>query len=177
MNPRDVEAQPGDNDQTELEGESLERGAEPKPLVMPQKADVTKSDQARRRPTNATTPKATTPKATRGASTPAARLFAPLRRTAGTIRPASQVRPVSEPTRSERIERDVEPAAARVRLGSPHPLSRLRLQDRGRSLGRSLAWADWPFPRGAHLEPATAGLDARRVPDAPACAPSSALQV
>ena len=153
MNRRDVEAQPGDNDQTELEGESLERSAEPKPLVMPQKADITKSDQARRKSDQARRaqpPRAPAPKATKSASTPAARLLAPLRRTTGTIRPTTQARPNADPAPTEMIERDEASTPPPVRLSSPHPLSRLRLQDRGRNLGRSLGLGGPAAPsRGA----------------------------
>jgi hypothetical protein len=48
MNDRDVEAQPGDIKQTEPEGEPLERAAESNRIEMPHKADVARSDQARR---------------------------------------------------------------------------------------------------------------------------------
>src|SRR5450759_2824614 len=47
MNDRDVEAQPGDIKQTELEGEPLERPAESNRIATPHKADVARSDQAR----------------------------------------------------------------------------------------------------------------------------------
>jgi len=140
MNPRDVEAQPATTTRPNSEA-SRSRSAEPKPLVMPQKADVTKSDQA--------PPQALRRDATQGQSErldAGRETLAPLRRTAGTIRPAFQSRPVSEPTRSNRIERDAEPAAPPVRLGSPHPLSRLRLQDRGRGLGRSLGLSGRAVP-------------------------------
>jgi hypothetical protein len=145
MNRRDVEAQPGDNDQTELEGESLELGVEPKPLVMPQKADVSKSDQARRRPVQASAPKAA-----QSPKTPAARLVAPLQRSTGTIRPVAQARPVSQPAPRRLLDEAETSTPPPVRLSSPHPLSRLRLQDRSRSLGRSLGLGGLAIPaRGA----------------------------
>lgn len=76
MSDRDVEARPGDNNRlggedrngesaggedrngaqyqgddqrTEFEDESIERQAESRPLVVPPRADVTRTDQARRR--------------------------------------------------------------------------------------------------------------------------------
>ena len=86
---RDVEAQPGDNYQTETDIDSLDLPVESKPLVLPPKADVSRSDQARRQKP------ASAPKAPRksGASLPAA----PLLRTTGTFkRTGAQAHPVAE---------------------------------------------------------------------------------
>ena len=48
MNDRDVEAGPGDDRQMELEDELSTQPDEDKQIVLPKKADVSRSDQARR---------------------------------------------------------------------------------------------------------------------------------
>ena len=133
MNDRDVEAQPGDNHETQLESELVERLDETKRLVMPKKADVSRSDQARR-----VTPSQTSATPPAQAVSKPGGLTAPLHRTTGTARkPAAQARSVAKPASVEPVRPDAEPAAAPVRLSSPHPLSRLR-QEGGGDLGRPL---------------------------------------
>jgi hypothetical protein len=133
MNDRDVEAQPGDNYQNEAEDDSLERPAESKRLVVPPKADVARSDQARRqRPSQ--TPKAPAKRA----SLPAA----PLMRSTGTMkRPGAQAHPFAEPQGSAADRGATDPAAGPARRSVPHPLSRHHADAPRRSAGS-------PFGRG-----------------------------
>jgi hypothetical protein len=133
MNDRDVEAQPGDKHRTEPDLDSLDLPVESKPLVLPPKADVARSDQARRQKS------ASAPKAPRksGASLPAA----PLLRTTGTFRrPAAQAHPIDEPHGSDAERnatgRETTDAPYRpARLSAAHPLSRLRTDASGRGAG------------------------------------------
>ena len=133
MNDRDVEAQPGDNYQPQTEGEPLERPAEAtpletKPLEIPPKADVARSDQARRaRPS-------------RPSATPAARdgtPAAPLPSGSGARRRSVvQARPIAEPESAGQAHQVAAPTAEPTRLTAPHPLSQLRRETRGRGPGR-----------------------------------------
>jgi hypothetical protein len=133
MNDRDVEAQTGDNYETQLESELVERPNEAKRLVMPKKADVSRSDQARRVTSSQTS---ATPRG-KAVSKPSGPI-APLVRSTGTARkPVAQPRQVAERAPVKPARLDSEPAAAPIRLSSPHPLSRLR-QERGGDLGRPL---------------------------------------
>jgi hypothetical protein len=121
MNDRDVEAQPGDNLQNEPENDSLEFPVQSKRLVVPQKADVVQSDQARRLgPVRA--PKAS---AKRGSKQAAPRTATPLLRSTGTtMRPESQAHPFGEPARPVTGREAADPIAGSSRLSAPHPLSR-----------------------------------------------------
>jgi hypothetical protein len=116
MNDRDVEAQPGDKYETDLEGEPLDEPAEARRLVMPRKADVARSDQARRaNPARTSAPEAGARKRT-----------------------VAQAHPITDPGADPELDEMDEPAAARVRLKSPHPLSRLRREERRTGLAASL---------------------------------------
>ncbi|HEY1169622.1 MAG TPA: hypothetical protein VGE81_11690 [Candidatus Limnocylindrales bacterium] len=134
MNDRDVEAQPGDNYQPQTEGEPLERPAEAtpletKPLEIPPKADVARSDQARRaRPSR---PSAT-PAARDG--TPAA---PPPSGSGARRRSVVQARPIAEPGSAGQAHQVAAPTAEPTRLTAPHPLSQLRRETRGGGPGRS----------------------------------------
>ena len=136
MNDRDVEAQPGDNYQTETDIDSLDLPVESKPLVLPPKADVSRSDQARRQKP------ASAPKAPRksGASLPAA----PLLRTTGTFkRTGAQAHPVAE-SKTFAAGRDAagqdttDPTYRPAHLSAAHPLSRLRKDAPKRGIAAAL---------------------------------------
>jgi hypothetical protein len=133
MNDRDVEAQPGDKYETQLESESVERHDGTKRLEMPKKADVSRSDQARRVASSRTSATPPAPAVSRPSAP-----TAPLHRSTGTARElVAPARPVAEPAPAKPARPDAEPAAAPMRLSSPHPLSRLR-QEGGGDLGRPL---------------------------------------
>jgi hypothetical protein len=136
MKDRDVEAQPGDNQQMELEGELLAQPAEEQRIVMPKKADVAHTDQARRlRPSRSS---ASRPDPSRPGS--AALPPAPLVRSTGAgKRPVVQAHHISEPGLDELTHEVAEPTAAPVHLGAAHPLARIRQEGRGRSVGRTLS--------------------------------------
>ena len=155
MNDRDVEAQPGDNYETQLEGELVERPDETKRLVMPKKADVSRSDQARR-----VSPSQTSSTSPAPAASKPGRLTAPLHRTTGTSKkPVAQARQVAEPARVEPARPAAEPPNAPIRLASPHPLSRLRQEgggDLGRPIGRGgLSGLGRALGLGGHGAPRT----------------------
>ena len=143
MKDRDVEARPGDDYQTELEGEQLEQTDATRRLVMPRKADVSRSDQARRtRPSRASATPVARPAAT-PPPIPAATPAATRPRGASGLKPsAAQGRPIGEIGEAQAGEA-AEPAAAPIRLTAPHPLSRPRREGRGRSLSQSLGLGGW----------------------------------
>jgi hypothetical protein len=135
MNDRDVEAGPGDDRQLELGDELFAQPDEEKQIVLPKKADVSRSDQARRlRPSRTS--------ATRGepAGEPAAKLqAAPLMRSTGSgTRPLAQAHPIADPEQDELRHEVEEPTATPIHLGAPHPLARARRESPGRGLGRPL---------------------------------------
>ena len=111
MNDRDVEAGPGDNQHLEQGDESLERPAEEKPIVMPRKADVSRSDQARRLRPSRTAATGADQKIPAPAPLPAA----PLPRTTGApTRSAAQAHPIAEPQPAEpadQADQSAEPGA------------------------------------------------------------------
>ena len=132
MNDRDVEAQPGDNDETDLGDESLDQPVGHKRLVVPPKADVSRSDQARRsrsgRPSGSTVAPAT--------AAPMVTPAAPPRRGAGTSKPlAARSRPAAELEEAVPRHAGTDATARNVRLTSAHPLSRSRRESRGRGRG------------------------------------------
>jgi hypothetical protein len=118
-----------------------------RPLEMPRKADLSRSDQARRvtpSPRSATPAASTSRVSSRRGAIPAA----PLRRSTGPIRsPVAQAHPASEPAPIEQARHVDEPTGAPTRLTSPHPLSRLRLEGRGRRTGNPLTSLDWAQAR------------------------------
>jgi hypothetical protein len=125
MSDRDVEAQPGDNYKTDVEAEPLDESAEARRLVMPRKADVARSDQARRT------------KPARTSDMPGA--GAPLLRGAGAHkRVVGRAHPISEPSTDTEFDESGEPDAPRIRLKSPHPLSRLRREEQSKGWAASL---------------------------------------
>jgi len=139
MNDRDVEAQPGEQQQMELEEGPLEQPAGEAPIVMPKKADLARSAQARRlKPGRGPARESTPTPASKPASKP--RLPAlPFVRTPGSSRRgALQAHPVAEPRPDELSHEVEEPAAAPVHLAAPHPLTRARRDTAGRGLGRSV---------------------------------------
>lgn len=132
MNDRDVEAGPGDDHQMELEDELFAQPAEEKRIVIPKKADVSRSGQARRvQPSRSTKLQA-----------------APLVRSTGSNRrPVVQAHPFSDPQQDELTHEVEEPTAAPIRLGGPHPLSKLRHESSRRELGRPLGLGGRARPR------------------------------
>jgi hypothetical protein len=162
MSDRDVEAQPGDHYQPETDDESPERPAGTKPLEMPRKADVSRSQA---RPLQ---PGRTTKGIARQQATPAAPIVAHAhqigirycpdcgaeRALSDTecldcgaqfdtpqipARPASPAGPVAPRELTPTVRRRrARPAERPSRLSAPHPLARLRLAERGRSLGSAL---------------------------------------
>jgi hypothetical protein len=151
MNDRDVEAQPGDNLQNELEDDSLEFPVQSKRLVVPPKADVAQSDQARRqRPSRA--PKAAAKRPSRSAApvSTAPLPAAPLLRSTGTTkRLAAQAHPFAEP------EGPVASRAAARRTGAGLPLGRGSLGAPRPGSGLS---ADRTRRRSALARPGARGL-------------------
>jgi hypothetical protein len=138
MNDRDVEAGPGDNQQMELEDELLAQHAEEKRIVLPKKADVSRSDQARRLRPSRTAAKEAAP----GSQTSTALQAAPLLRSTGSNRrTVAQAHPISDAGQDELTHEVDEPTAAPIHLAAPHPRSRLRRESPRRGLG-------WPLGLG-----------------------------
>jgi hypothetical protein len=176
MSDRDVEAQPGDNYQPGLEDETQARPAGNKPLEMPRKADISRSQArplpteraAKGGPTDTPTPAARADELPRQAhqlgirycpECGAERVISdsecldcgvsfetprvPERVTASTASatPVSSAEPeasVLPRELSARVRRRARPEPPKSRLSATHPLSKLRLEERGRSLGRSV---------------------------------------
>ena len=134
MNDRDVEAQPGEQQEMDLAEGQLEQPAGEAPIVMPKKADLARSAQARRMKPGASKLDAAGP-----AATPAAKSQPAFVRTPGVSRrDESQAHPLAEPQPDE-LTREVEqPSAAPVRLASAHPIARARRDAAGRGIGRPL---------------------------------------
>jgi hypothetical protein len=132
MNDRDVVAQPGDNSKaaetydTDLEGEPLDQPAEGRPLVMPRKADVGRTDQARR-----------AAKPARAVATPTSRDGA-RKRGLAQARPTAERAAADEPDEAVELDEYGEPVPVRPRLKSAHPLSRIRREERNRGLAATL---------------------------------------
>lgn len=176
MSDRDVEAQPGDNYQSELEDETQARSAGTKPLEVPHKADVSRSQArplpperaAKSGPTAASIPAARADELPQqahqlgirycpecgaeraisdrgcmdcGAPFETARTPERVAPAAASTTPAASASPdasVLPRELSARVRRRARPEPVKSRLGAAHPLSRLRLEDRSRSLGRSI---------------------------------------
>ncbi len=131
MNDNHVEAQPGDNADNGADVESVElSGAASRPLEMPRRADLTRSDQARRsrpgrpesRPGSEIVEAASKPEAT-------PLIPAPRETIVSQARPIAQSRGAAGDKPIPGLERqeEQEQAPAPSRLASPHPLARLRL--------------------------------------------------
>ena len=141
MNDRDVEAEPGDNQQMELEDELRAQPAEEQAIVMPKKADISRSDQARRQRLSRASATRLDPARPATAELPAAPLptaASSTGSTGSTRRPASQAHPVTERHGAEPAHGVDETSAARIRVRTAHPLSRPRRDGARKSLGRSL---------------------------------------
>ena len=134
MNDRAVEAQPGEQQQMELEAGPLEQPAGEAPIVMPRKADLARSGQARRLKPGRGSADESAPEPSSKPGLPAA----PFVRTPGASRRgASQAHPIEEPRPDELTHEVQQPSAAPVHLATPHPLAGARRDTAGRGLGRS----------------------------------------
>ncbi len=133
MSDRDGEARPGDNLQMDFEDELQSQPVEEKRIVMPKKADVSHSDQARKLRSSRGSSARPDPTGPGSADLPAA----PLVKTTGAARRSlAQAHPIAERGRDELAHEVEEPSAAPVHLGTAHPLSRIRREGGGRSPAR-----------------------------------------
>ena len=157
MKDRDVETRPGDDYQTELESEPLEGTDETRRIVMPRKADVSRSDQARRTRPSRTSATPSGPANSIPAATPAATR---LRGSGDPKWSATQTRPIGETEPATQARQVAEPADAPIRLTAAHPLARIRRESRGRSLSQSLGLGG---PRASRLGSASLGAFSPRL--------------
>jgi hypothetical protein len=148
MNDRDVEAKPGDNDQSKFDGRAHELPADQTSLSMPRQADVSRSNQARPwRPWR----RSGAPAESAGSAQRAARSLAQKGRAASSGRLVAQAHPIDEPVSAEQARPSTAPAATPLRLSAPHPRSRVRSERR--SLGRSLGLGRLAALRSVSLRP------------------------